>query len=140
MGLFSWLSRRHANRAIFRYWNGQQDVAADPLELLRGVESDTEFNLEIDPALVDAGDPAASLRMVNCVRRAFKVKPFAEGGLLEAECAELFVGLYEFLDSLKKSTDQPLTSPPPTASESSDPDHTPTNCSSDLPKTPSAAN
>jgi hypothetical protein len=130
------------SRAIFRYWNGQRDVAADPLRLLRAVENDTEFNIEIDPALVDADDQPATLRMIACVRRAFNVKSFEEGGLLEAECLQLFLRLYEFLDGVKKNTVPSPTSSPPTESASStastDPAPTPTNSSSGSSETPSA--
>lgn len=137
--LFPRLFGRRA-RAIFRYWNGQREVAADPFEITRAIENDPAFNPEIDYALVDAGDSAAILRTVNCVRQAFKVKSFNEGGLLESECLDLMIAFLDFLGSLKKSTSPPPTSSPPTESASSAQGHSPTSSSSDSPKTPSEAN
>lgn len=134
---------RRPTRAIFRFWDGQRDRAADPLEILRALENDSLVNLEVESAFMLAGDAEATLKTVQLVRRAFGVKDFTQGGLLEAECLDLIENFYDFLSSLKKNTSASPISSPPTETESSsassDPDLTPGNSSSDLPKTPIAA-
>jgi hypothetical protein len=142
----SWLipaRSRNTNRAIFRFWDGQQDRAADPFEVLRAIENDPEFSLERDGALLIIGDDDSIQKTVRCVRRAFQVKEFSQGGLLEAECLELIERFYEFLSSLKKNISASPISLQPTATESStastDPAPIPGNSSSDLPKTATEA-
>lgn len=142
LALWRWLTEpRQPARGIFRFWDGQRDRSEDPLEILRAVNNDSEFNPEVDPELMNAadGDEEAMLRALRCVRRAFKVKEFSQGGLLESETLDLLAQLYEFLASLKKSTSDFPTSSPLTT-ESSEPStplaEFPTKSSSDLPKTP----
>lgn len=116
----SWLIRpRQTDRGIFRFWDGQQDRAVDPFEILRAIENDPEFSLERDGALLVVGDDDSIQKTVRCVRRAFQVKEFSQGGLLEAECLELIERFYEFLSSLKKNISASPISSRPTATESS---------------------
>ena len=131
------------SRGIFRFWDGQRYRAVDPFVILANIEADHELNLELDSALVLAGDSAAIARTVRATRRAFGVKDFASGGLLEAECLELIGDFYDFLGALKKNTSASPTLSPPTqesSSASTDPLPSPGKSSSDSPKTPSEAN
>lgn len=127
-------------RGIFRFWDGQKNRAVDPFVILASIEADPELNLEIDSALVVAGDSAAIAKTVRCTRRAFGVKEFSQGGLLEAECLELIGEFYDFLGALKKNTSLSPISSPPTESmpspASTDPDPTTGRLSSDSPKMP----
>ncbi len=140
----SWLFKpRQPTRGIFRFWDGQRDRTIDPFEILRAIENDPEFVLERDGALLVVGDDDSIQKTVRCVRRAFVVKHFNEGGLLEAECLELIERFYEFLSSLKKNINGSPISSEPTAKESSPASTglglTPGNLSSDLPKTATEA-
>ncbi len=138
----SWLlGPRRSARGIFRFWDGQKERAVDPFEILRAIANDPEFVLERDSSLMIKGDDDATQITVRCVRRAFDVKHFNEGGLLEDECLQLIEGFYEFLGALKKNTNGSPTSSEPMAPESSSastaPDLTLGSSLSDSPKTPS---
>lgn len=135
---FRWLfGGRQASRQIFRFWDGQRDRAADPLVIYRAIETDPQFNVEVDSALLEAGDSEATVRAVGAVQRAFGVKDFDHGGLLESEALALLVEFYEFLALLKKSTSDTPTSSAPTESAFSDPALSNTSSLSGSGKTPS---
>lgn len=136
--------RRRPTRGIFQFWDGERERYVDPFEILRAISSDTEVNLETESALMLAGDDAATLKTVQLVRRAFGVKHFNEGGLLEAECLELIERFYDFLGALKKNiSESPISSTPmesASSTTSTGPEPlAPGSSSSDSPKTPTAA-
>jgi hypothetical protein len=117
-----WFSPRRPHRDIFYFWDGQRERSVDPFEIMRAIEQDSEFNLERDASLMIAGDDEATQITVRCVRRAFAVKPFNEGGLLEAECLELIQVFYEFLSALKKNiSGLPIESEPTDTATSNPP-------------------
>lgn len=98
----------------------------------RSLQEDEHFNIDTHPGMIDAGttdaandslDPAiqklsaeATKVTVAAIRKAFDVPAFDDGGLTEAECLQLFVQFCLYMDSLKKSTARPVTSPPRTES------------------------
>lgn len=106
-------------RRIFVYWDGQRQRRVDPLLAWQSLANDSEFNIETHPAAADRGELDAVRISCQASRRAFDVKPLAEGGLTESECFNILVQFFEYCASLKKSIDRPPTSPAPTESPSS---------------------
>lgn len=113
-------SRRE--RLIFRYSNGVQQVAADPLEIQFALMEapDFEHNLKLsqvrNPLAAKDAD-AAFQSVVAAVRKAFNVPhldPQTETGLTAAECMELLGEFGEFMVAVKKK----LPAPPTTSSAS----------------------
>jgi hypothetical protein len=113
---------RPAARCIYRYHDGRRWVRADPIRIQRELLTDPDLSLETDLKLAMAETPetaAAVGRVVNAVRRAFRVTSFADGGLLDTECIELLGHFAAFLQELKKKVGFWPTSATPTAPASS---------------------
>lgn len=146
--LFWWRRRRQQkHRGIFHYWDGQRERAADPFEILRAIADDPEYSDDREPKLMLVDDftvsDEAAQKTVRCVRRAFGVKSFNEGGLLEAECLDLIDEFYGFLGALKKNTSpSPISSEPTQMSSTVSTGEVPTpgKSSSDLPGTQKESN
>lgn len=115
--MFSWflnLLRRwiiERRRAIFRYWDGRRLRKIDPMEVLRALRADKNYDQAAHLPLVDAGDEDAIRITANAVRSAFGAPAFADGGLSELELCGVLVDFLTFLATLKKSTDTPQSSP-----------------------------
>jgi hypothetical protein len=107
-------------RSIFRYWDGRRDRAGDPLAIHRALL--TNFDLEETAKVADVPTHEgvkAKGEIAGQVRTAFGIAPFEAGGLLDAECLELFVRFSGFLKELEAEM-RPLPSgPTPTASPAS---------------------
>lgn len=127
---FGWLKKWRMNRgrAIFQFWDGKQDRAADPMVIHRALLAHSEFNWETTPALIDVDNDHISsdaLRVTaDAARKAFGVPEFASGGLTESELLQLLVQFSLYLTSLKKSTNPPQILPAATESKPSDPSTT----------------
>jgi hypothetical protein len=111
-------ARRQRQRRIFRYFDGQRESSADPLAAWIALAEDAEFEIEKHTAAIDAGDSEAYKVVSRAVRRVFNVKPFADGGLTDQECLDLLLAFLGYMGSLKKSTNDSLTSSLPTESVS----------------------
>lgn len=115
--MFGWFKRWRMNRgrAIFRFWDGQRDRAADPLVVFRALLEHPEFDWEKTPLLLEIDDPKISgdaLRVTaDAVRKAFGVRDLLDGGLTEGECTQLLIQFTAYIGALKKSTSSPPTSP-----------------------------
>lgn len=99
-------------REIFTFWDGNKPRSADPIAVYRSLKDDPKFNIDVHPALVDAGDVDAIGITAAAVRSAFDVKPLSAGGLTEQECISLLLEYFDWVDSVKKKDSQPLTSQP----------------------------
>jgi len=99
-------------REIFTYFDGNKPRSADPIVVYRSLKDDAKFNIDVHPALVDAGDADAIGITAAAVRSAFGVKSLDAGGLTEQECISLLLQYFDWVDSVKKKDNQPLTSPP----------------------------
>lgn len=111
-------------RAIFRYWNGAEEVGADPLEVYRSLVGTEETDYEADAKLADMGDAEAMTRVLKVARAAFGVDRFSEkngqaAGLLDMEVIELIKRFGEFMQDVMKKKETSPTSPAPTASATS---------------------
>lgn len=122
------------DRKIFRYFDGQRQRAADPLEILRKLrqhpcdidKAETLRRETTDETLHDE----AWRELVSAARDVFDINPLDPDGhgLTEQESYDVLDQFGEFLDSLKKSTDPkptlPPSSEPPDSPESTDPANT----------------
>lgn len=95
-------------RKIYRYFNGEKVVHADPMILYKKIMAvGQELAVDIDVAkspckeAIQADDEA-----VRKLREIFEVKPVTSDGkgLGEAEVIELFDHFWEFLEGLKKNS------------------------------------
>lgn len=113
---------RPINRGLFRFSDGVRVREVDPISVVLALESHPTFRIDLDPrrALED-GDSVAMATMADAVRTAFGVPEFTapnRPGLTVYECVELLAVFSLYVDSQKKSTNPPLTSPASMASTS----------------------
>ena len=120
--MLNWLKRWNNNRsrAIFRYWDGSKDIAADPLAVWRALRADHEFDAERDIPAIQLDDDTSIQVTINAVRRAFKLPAFEQGGLTEGECIALLYQFISYVGYVKKNTSPPPISPPVTEHPSSE--------------------
>lgn len=95
-----------AERNIYRYYNGQSEVAADPMVLYKRL-SRVGKALAIDLKVANAPVKDATLaheRAMQSIREIFDLKPYAEGGLTETEALQLLDHFWFYCDSIKKKS------------------------------------
>lgn len=116
-------------RLIYRYWDGDKNVAADPLVILRTLTTIEGFALETDLKLAETDSafaPAAFARVVGAARKAFQAKEFSElnggkqQGLTDSECVQLLVHFAQFIGQLKEAALPFVSSPASTGPPDSD--------------------
>lgn len=117
--MLAWLRRRReeCRRKIFRYWDGARWRRCDPIEAMFRLQSHPRFDHKLHPILVDEGDREAIEITCEAVRQAFGVPAFdsaTSAGLTVGETLDLLCEFCLYLEGLKKSTGQPVTSPLPT--------------------------
>ncbi len=132
-------------RLIFRYFDGQHIVGADPLKIHAGLLAIPDLIHDSQLAMLESDSPVfqkqsseASSRLAGQLAKVFHVQPFTEvdgkcTGLTDAEIIGLLVHFDSFLQPLKK---KPVISPTsaPTTAVASSPDATsPTPSGADSP-------
>lgn len=110
---------RNRQRAIFRFWDGEQERGIDPAVAYRALWSHQTYDPATHPMLAEAGDVKAWQIMLDGIRDVFGIKPWVEDasgqhGLTDEETRLLIIGFNEYLEGLKKSGNPMPTSPPPT--------------------------
>lgn len=100
-----------SERLIYKYWDGEKEVLADPIVLYRRImskaaELDADMSAAKFPGFEKAEEAHASL--VSKLQKLFKVRPMAEGGLTDTQLEELLDHFLAYCDWLKK---KPLTTP-----------------------------
>jgi hypothetical protein len=120
--MFNWLRRwkNNRNRAIFSFWDGSQNRAADPLTAWRALRAHKEFDPERDIEGIRQDNEESLNYTLAAVREAFGVKAFADGGLTEAETLALLVQFMGYIGQVKKNISPPQISPPSTEAGSSE--------------------
>jgi hypothetical protein len=111
-------SRRE--RMIFPYSDGTRNRRGDPLAIHRQLVLSADLDEIAKVAAVPTLEGVkARGELVATTRRAFGIRPLEEGGLLDAECLDLFVRFGAFMKKLEADS-RPLPSgPTPTASPAS---------------------
>ena len=110
---------RPGQRLIYRYWDGEKVITADPMVLYRRV-SDVGPELSVDIRVTNSiskGAGKAYTNVLKKVREIFSVKSLEEGGLSETETLELLDHFLGYCDGVKKNSRSTLT----TATETSAP-------------------
>lgn len=125
-----------SQRLIFKYYNGEKAVYADPLEIERKVSvylDDTTAGIIVKAAGGEAVPPMAEFeannKLLAVIRKVFAMKPFdmeTGQGAMEADCFLAWNQWCSFMDEKKNPPEGPQSSPPPTAG----PDHSVTTTSS----------
>ena len=106
------------DRLIYHFHDGERDRAIDPLDVQIGLNSIDGFDLDLDSKLATGTSveaPRALGRVIDAVRRVFRVKRFDEGGLTSGECMSLLYDFSLFILDLKKKLGISQTSSEPTA-------------------------
>jgi hypothetical protein len=114
-------------RSIYRFWNGEKNVGADPLVIQRRLASAPDCDWEADVKILQlqTGESLSAFdRLAKAARHAFKVRDFEEidgvqHGLLDSEIIELMVDFVAWMNELKKKGELPQVKPKPGESESS---------------------
>lgn len=115
-----------AERSLFRYNDGFNDVYGDPLEIASTLDTDPEYSPNKHIPLLEAGGrPGGEAWKVltRAVRRAFKLPSFDHTtgeGLTDQEALELFWEFSTYISGLKKNID-PSVMPPESTDATSQP-------------------
>jgi hypothetical protein len=99
-----------AERQIFRYWDGEKERHADPIEMFRRMAVHDTFDLEGHLKDLTASVPQVQLEAeqitVDAVREIFGVKAWSEDcptGLTRGETMNLLGQFIMYTDALKKN-------------------------------------
>lgn len=102
---------RPSERLIYRYWNGEEEVSADPIELYKSVmevwpDIDRELKLCTHVSSLGGFNDSFSAhgKMVDRIRKIFKIKPLGEGGLTDDELVGLIDHFLLYTMSVKKNS------------------------------------
>lgn len=127
------------SRRIFRYWNGERAVAADPMVLWRSLVNDTAEDFhelyDVGTRRVDPDDHAgqrealaAHRRLVERVRQVFRLPELDDDGkgVTESEAVGILQAFFVWNAEKKDSggpspNGSPPSDGPPPASDSTDP-------------------
>jgi hypothetical protein len=118
-----WPFRKRDERAIFRYFDGVKERAIDPIFALRALDAHQKFHFDEHAKQLLAGDFETTKIAVDAIREIFGVQPWSENslGLTEGETLALLWKFVAYNDDIKKNISPPLTSPPPTGQNRSEP-------------------
>ncbi len=106
---------RPKQRQLFSYWDGYQNVYADPIQVSDKLDSHPVYRSDLHPRLAESDNQAGREAWQVCMeawRTAFNLQPFdpiSGKGLTDAEVNALHGVYYLYIDQLKKSTNETLT-------------------------------
>lgn len=123
--MFTWLKNLFARkngtevyapdeRLIYRYFNGEKVIAADPLVLFKRMK-DVFTDLMVDMQVANSESKDADLchaKAIAKIRGIFSINPLDENGvgLTDTEALDLFEHFYDWIDGLKKNSRMTATS------------------------------
>lgn len=97
---------RPDKRILYRYFDGEKEVAGDPLALYKQFIACSK---DLVPIMNEADTLAAQGQMydklITLLRKIFKLKAFEEGGLTDIEVLFLFDNFLEFCGTKKKESE-----------------------------------
>lgn len=94
------------DRLIFKYFDGEKIVSADPMVVYRRM-IDVSIDLNADITIATSPSkaaPEAYQKMVEKLRKIFQVKPLELGGLTENETFLVYINFSNFCDFVKKNS------------------------------------
>jgi hypothetical protein len=96
--------RWNRSRRIYRYWDGQKQRAADPIELSLALANDPQYlRRNLHEAL--SGNRESIEIVIGAAKRVFGVQEFKDGkGLTRAEMVRLVTDFEMYCQALKKNT------------------------------------
>lgn len=118
--------QKQRDRGMFFFHDGKSRRAVDPISVMMAFEAHAEYNSEIHPRLVQAGNQNAILITLDAIKKAFAVVEFTEQGkpgLTVNEMLELWMAFYLWADAQKKNIEfspTSVVSTEPTSAESSE--------------------
>lgn len=101
-------------RQIYRYWNGQSVILADPMLIwkrLTAVGPELSVHLKVAMSPMPDADKEHE-HAARKIRGIFDLKPLAEGGLTEAEALELLDHFLAYCEQVKKNSKSVMTPSP----------------------------
>lgn len=107
-------------RLIYRYFDGQKTVVADPLLLYRkvmGIGPELSVDLKVSQSSSKDAQKAHENAQMK-IREVFGVLPLADGGLSELETMDLLDHFLAYCDRIKKNSSPSPTSPVETSAPS----------------------
>jgi hypothetical protein len=142
-GIKKWFRDRRLKkrRSLFRYWNGEKHVYADPFKVWRAILNHPKFNVETMAYLVDEGAEPETTVCVEAMCEIFNVSRWNSEnttGLTDMEIIAMLDSFDLYLGSVKKNSSLGVTSSVHTELESSSSKEAPpqtTNCSLDATST-----
>jgi hypothetical protein len=125
--MLTWFYRWRFNRSrqLFKYWNGQQHVKADPIVIYRDLQTNENWDQDKDIQGHLKGRDESTIKCVKVSREVFHLKTWdGTEGLSEDESLSILAQFMNYTDYLKKSTSGSQISPesteqPPESSEPS---------------------
>ena len=111
---------RERKRKIFRFFDGTQMRAVDPLRAWMLLLTDPHLEMPRHISELESHDDRisaeAGLIVAAAARRAFGLSEFSAGGSTDQECIDAFQVYLEWLGAQKKTSNSSLTSQQPTGS------------------------
>jgi hypothetical protein len=112
-----WDAYHPGERQIYRYFDGQKWIAEDPMVLYERFSEEAP-SIAIDVKVAYSIHPDNNKKykeLIGRIQKIFSLKPFAEGGLGQAEAADLLDHFLAYCERLKKNS---RPSPTPAAGTS----------------------
>lgn len=105
--------KKQDRQSIYRYWNGKKWTFADPIAVLRAINSDPIFSFDKHWIAAVQGDVNDVGIVAGAVYNAFNATPLDDNGngLTEAECVNLLADFLYYCEEVKKNTSSPQTTP-----------------------------
>ena len=103
-----WRDWNQRHRLLFRYHDGSQWQAIDPLVAVIGLSEHPQYRGDLHPRLVEQGDQEAIQITLRAVKDVFRVQDYDRNtglGLTLGEQLQLLYTFSRYLELLKKSTD-----------------------------------
>jgi hypothetical protein len=103
-----WRDWNQRHRLLFRYHDGAQWQAIDPLVAVIGLSEHPQYRGDLHPRLVEQGDQEAIQITLRAVKDVFRVQDYDRNtglGLTLGEQLQLLYTFSRYLELLKKSTD-----------------------------------
>ena len=94
------------DRLIFKYFDGEKIVSADPMVVYRRM-LDVSVDLNVDMTVATSASkdaPSSYQKMIEKLRKIFQVKPLELGGLTENETFLVYINFSNFCDFVKKNS------------------------------------
>jgi hypothetical protein len=113
---FKWWQARYrpnANRSgLYSFHDGKRYRYMDPITIIRKIETDPNFRLDIDTRLAIKGHREAMSKLADMVVNSFEVPRFTDPkqpGLTEGEMLSLFRHFMAYVDEQKKNSQRSAT-------------------------------